>query len=109
MTLRLAAAEVSKVITNYSQEVGWNLLVTRCTHFSPILPGFLQFEGNLRDISADVDLSGQRNLDKLLCLNTKEISHDVDDIVVFVSEDCIVVVITISGVNLKQKMPICLR
>ena len=78
-------------------------MVTRCTHFSPILPGFLQFEGNLRNISADVDLSRQGNLDQFLCLNPEEISHDVDNIVVFVSEDCIVVVITISGINLETE------
>ena len=68
---------------------------------SPIFPGFLQFERNLGDISTDVDLTRQGNLDQFLRINTKQLRHDVDDVVVFISKDCIVVVISISIINLK--------
>ena len=40
---------------------------------------------------------------ELLCFNTKEISNYVDDVCVLVSEDCIVVMIIRSIVNLDKK------
>ena len=39
---------------------------------------------------------------ELLCFNTKEISNYVDDVCVLVSEDCIVVMIIRSIVNLDK-------
>ena len=68
---------------------------------SPIFSRFLQFERNLGHITTDVDLTGQGNLDQFLRINTKQLRHDVDDVVVFISKDCIVVVISISIINLK--------
>ena len=72
------------------------------SHNKPVLSRLLEFEGDLGDVAADVDLPGQRHLLQLLRVHAQEVGHRADDPRVLLGEDCIVVVVVSGIVNLGQ-------